>query len=186
MSGQRLALYTFGVFRARADDPVNDGFRARNDVNLNAVEISEGFIARSGYEGDPGPESWGVQTYPRFYVERGDGWSPSTLSLWENLVAPMAFSYGGIHAEALRHGRDWFLKPKWPPYVLWWVAPEHIPTWTEAVERYHFLADHGPTEKAFDFKVPFDQRGVQAAIDREALKSLTGTNKMRQRILPKT
>ena len=86
MSGQRLALYTFGVFRERADEPVNDGFRVRNDVNLSAVEISEGFIARSGYEGDPGPASWGVQTYPRFYVERGDGWSPSTLSLWENMI----------------------------------------------------------------------------------------------------
>ena len=183
MSGQRLALYTFGVFRERADEPANDGFRARNDVNLSAVEISQGFIARSGYDGDPGPASWGVQAYPRFYVERGDGWSRSTLSLWENLIAPMAFCYGGIHAEALRHGREWFLKPEWPPYSLWWAAPGHIPTWTEAVERYHILADHGPTAKAFDFKKPFDESGEVAVIDRLELKEITRANEKRQREL---
>ena len=69
-----------------------------------------------------GPQSWGEQVYPRFYVERGDGWSPSTLSLWRDLTALMAFSYSGIHAEAMRHGREWFVKPTWPGYVLWWVA----------------------------------------------------------------
>jgi hypothetical protein len=77
----RSALYTFGVFAAPAQVPANDGFHARNDINLRNVDVSDGFIARSGYDGDPGPASWGTQVHPRFCVERGDGWSPSTLSL---------------------------------------------------------------------------------------------------------
>src|SRR5688572_79781 len=119
MTARRIALYTFGVFRRPADDPANRGFHDRNDVNFEAVEASAGFIARSGYEDEPGPASWGEHVYPRFYVERGDGHSPSTLSLWTDLESPMAFSYAGIHAEALKHGRDWFVRPEWPPYVLW-------------------------------------------------------------------
>src|SRR5262245_42473400 len=80
----------------------------RNDRNFRAAESSDGFIARSGYDGEPGPESCGKQVFPRFYVERGDGWSPSTLSLWRDLELPMAFTYAGIHAEAMRYGREWF------------------------------------------------------------------------------
>ena len=92
MPDMLVALYTFGVFRAPANDPANQGFHSRNDRNLQAVEAAEGFVARSGYDGDPGPESWGVQVFPRFYVERGDGWSPATLSLWRDLESPMAFA----------------------------------------------------------------------------------------------
>jgi Domain of unknown function (DUF3291) len=178
---RRLALYTFGIFRERSDHPVNQGFHDRNDGNLRAVALSEGFIARSGYLGDPGPASWGAQVFPRFYVERGDGWSPSTLSLWENLVAPMAFSYGGLHAEALRHGREWFHKPVWPPYVLWWVAHDHTPSWTEAVAKHEYLHDHGISAAAFDFKNPFDEDARPTTIDRESLQRTIWLNEQRQR-----
>ncbi|BDA84772.1 hypothetical protein Sa4125_23140 [Aureimonas sp. SA4125] len=77
----RLALYNFGMFRRPSDDPVNRGFHDRNDPNLRAVEASDGFISRSGYPDEPGPPSWGVQVFPRFFVDNGDGWAPSTLSL---------------------------------------------------------------------------------------------------------
>ena len=119
---------------------------------------------------EPGPESWGEQVYPRFYVERGDGWSPSTLSLWRDLTALMAFSYGGIHAEAMRHGREWFVKPTWPGYALWWVARDHTPDWAEGVKRLEFLHDNGPSPFAFDFKTPFDADGNPISIDREMVK----------------
>src|SRR3546814_11808142 len=76
-------------------------------------------------------------------------------SLWDSLEAPMAFTYHGIHAEALARGRDWFLKPvapseSWPPYVLWWVAGNHRPDWQEAVARHEQLHDHGASAHAFD------------------------------------
>ncbi|GAN79068.1 hypothetical protein Aam_016_038 [Acidocella aminolytica 101 = DSM 11237] len=49
--------------------------------------------------------------YPKFYVDRGDGWSPVTLSLWRDLEAAFAFTYFGLHATALRRERVWFEKP---------------------------------------------------------------------------
>ncbi|MEL3891840.1 DUF3291 domain-containing protein [Ferrovibrio sp. MS7] len=185
MTGPRLALYTFGIFIRPSADPANDGFHARNDINLAAAECSEGFIARSGYDGDPGPASWGPHRYPRFYS--GEGHSPSTLSLWRDLNAPYAYAYSGIHAEALSRGRDWFqrplappLKPAWPPYVLWWVAPGHVPDWQEAVERHEYLHDHGASAHAFDWKTPFDAEGRPASLDRDALRRLTAINRERQ------
>jgi hypothetical protein len=183
MQRRTLALYTFGIFREPSADPVNQGFHDRNDRNFRVVEASEGFLARSGYDGDPGPESWGVQVFPRFYVERGDGFSPSTLSLWRDLASPLAFSYAGIHAEALRHGRDWFVKPAWPPYAAWWVEAGHQPRWAEAIARHEHLHDHGPSAFAFDFKTAFDTEGQPTAIDRAEVKRLIALNEERQRDL---
>ena len=161
----RLALFTFGIFREPAEHPINDGFHARNDLVLAAVEQADGFIARSGYDDEPGPLPWGVQVYPDFYGERGDGWSPETLSLWEGLESVAAFNYHGLHAEALRLGREWFVAPEWPPYVLWWVRPDHIPDWPEAVDRHRRLNIDGSTPGAFNFSRAFDPDGQAANLD---------------------
>lgn len=178
----RVALYTFGIFRRPSADPANDSFHARNDVNLAAAEQANGFIARSGYDGDPGPASWGEHAYPRFYTGT-DLHSPSTLSLWTDLESPMAFTYHGIHAEALAHGREWFLrpnppsqKPAWPPYVLWWIAEDHKPDWREAVARHEYLHDYGRSPHAFDWHSPFDGNGIQTRIDREAVRRIAARN----------
>ena len=186
----RIALYTFGIFRRPSADPVNDGFHARNDINLAAAEQAEGFIARSGYDGDPGPASWGMHAYPRFYTGT-DPHSPSTLSLWTGLESPFAFTYHGIHAEALAHGRDWFLKPNlppekpaWPPYVLWWVAADHVPDWHEAVTRHEYLHDHGSSAEAFNWHMPFNADGVPTKIDHLAVRAVTARNLARSQLCP--
>jgi hypothetical protein len=180
MQRKRLALYTFGIFRAPADDAANRGFHERNDVNFLAAELSEGFIARSGYLDEPGPESWGEQVYSRFYVERDDGYSPSTLSLWKDLVSPMAYAYAGIHAEVLRRAGEWFDKPDWPKYVLWWVDHDRTPTWAEAVAKHELLHDRKATPLAFDFTSPFDEGGRPAVVGREAVRNAMRANEIRQ------
>jgi hypothetical protein len=180
MAQRRLVLYTFGILRRPAEDPANDGFFARDGANLQAVELSDGFLARSGYDGDPGPASWGPQAFPAFYRERGCGWSPATLSLWEDLASPVAFAYAGIHAEALRHGREWFVKPEWPPYALWWVERDHMPTWEDAVRRHAVLHEEGPTAFAFDFARPFDADGAPTRIDAAEVKRKAALNRVRQ------
>ena len=172
----RIALYTFGIFRQPAEHPANAGFHVRNDAALAQAEHSAGFIARSGYDGDPGPKSWGVQVYPRFYVERGDGWSPATLSLWTEPEAVFAFAYEGIHGDAVRHGRDWFEKGDWPPYALWWVGEDHRPDGREAVERHEHLHDRGPSSHAFNFVEPFSADGRPARLDRERITALRRQN----------
>ncbi|MGL4319652.1 MAG: DUF3291 domain-containing protein [Paracoccaceae bacterium] len=166
-----LALYTFGLFQKPADDPANSGFHALNDPILVMVHAASGLIARSGYEGDDGPAPWGPQVYPRFYHERGDGWSPATLSLWTDLEAVFSFTYFGLHATALQRGREWFEKPSWPPLVLWWHQDLGFPTWSDGVQRHEHLHDHGPTAFAFNFKTPFDVNGGGIKIDRQRIKT---------------
>jgi hypothetical protein len=161
-----LAIYNFGMFRTPAESPINQGFRDREPVNFEAAARAPGFIARSGYPDEPGPQSWGEQVYPRFYIDRGDGWAPSTLSLWTDLESLMAFAYSGVHAEALKHASDWFMPKAWPPYVIWWVPAAHRPDWQEAVARFERLHDLGPTPEAFTFKSPFDAQGRPTTIKR--------------------
>ncbi|MEK9970046.1 MAG: DUF3291 domain-containing protein [Ferrovibrio sp.] len=179
----RIALYTFGIFARPYADPVNDSFHVLNEANLAAAKASDGFIARSGYDGDPGPASWGAHAYPRFYTG-SDAHSPSTLSLWRDLESPMAFAYHGIHAAALSRGRDWFSKPAtatgkpaWPPYALWWVAADHTPDWREAADRLEHLHDHGASARAFDWKTPFDAGGAPCSIDRALVKACAERNR---------
>jgi hypothetical protein len=160
------ALYTFGVFRERADHPANQGFHDRNDPILSIVSEAPGFIARAGYEDEEdGPPEWGPQVWPRWYVERGDGWSPATLSLWRDLESIAAFAYTGLHGEAVRLGREWFQLGTWPPLVIWWTEPDSAPTWAEAVSRFHALADNGPTRYAFNLRAPFSTEGRPFALD---------------------
>lgn len=168
--GMPLALYTFGVFARPADDPANDGFHDLNDLIFRTVDAAEGLIARSGYASDPGPASWGPEVYPNFYQERGDGWSPATLSLWTNLESLFSFVYFGLHGVALKRGREWFQKPNWPPYVLWWHEDLTHPTWAAAVRRHQQLHDLGPTRAAFDFKEPFDETGAPTRLDRARVR----------------
>jgi Domain of unknown function (DUF3291). len=167
-----LALYTFGMFKARADDPANDGFRELNDPIFALVDQAEGLIARSGYASDPGPNPWGAEVYPRFYREAGDGWSPATLSLWADMEAVFSFTYFGLHAEALKRGREWFETPEWPPLVLWWHTNQGFPTWSEGVRRLEHLHDYGTSPIAFNFKSPFDKNGATAKLDKARLKKL--------------
>ena len=177
---KRLAIYNFNNFRHPSDHPTNAGFHDRNDLNFAAAEVSDGFIARSGYDGDPGPASWGDQVFPRFFRGHGDEGAPSTLSLWEDLPSLFAFSYAGIHTDALRHARQWFDRQTWPPYVLWWADPDRVPTWAEGVERLEHMHDHGVSPYAFDFKTPFDEAGCPTVVDRESVKRKQGRNAVRQ------
>lgn len=172
-----LALYTFGIFAKPADDPANDGFHALNDPILKLVDDAAGMIARSGYASHAGPQSWGPEVYPRFYTERGDGWSPATLSLWTDMEALFAFTYFGLHADALMLARDWFEKPSWPPLVIWWHMGQGYPTWAEGVRRHEYLHDCGPTPTAFTFKKPFDENGTPVKLDKARIQKLGTANK---------
>lgn len=175
-----LALYTFGQFNEPADDRSNDGFHAMNDPVFEHVDKADGLIARSGYASDDGPSPWGEEVYPRFYQERGDGWSPATLSLWHDMESLFVFTYSGLHAEALKRGREWFQKPAWPPLVLWWHDEDGLPTWSDGVRRHEYLHDHGASSYAFTFRKPFDKDGNPSRLDSarvRALRERAGTDR---------
>ena len=117
-----LALYNFGVPKDDFDAPGFEGFLLREPFNFAAAERSEGFIGRSGYESDPGPASWGKPAFPRFLQETRFDAGTSSLSLWRDIESLMAFCYDGVHANALKHARNWMGPRSWPPLVLWWLG----------------------------------------------------------------
>lgn len=167
-----LALYTFGLFIKPAEHEANDGFHQRNDVILANMEGTPGFIARSGYDDDPVEDLWGEQVYPHFYVEQGDGWAPSTLSLWNSPEAVMAFTYSGLHGQAVRMGHHWFQRGDWPPLVMWWVEKDVRPNWVQGVDRFERLHRDGPTRDAFSMKHLFGPDGRPISVDTARLRAL--------------
>jgi len=179
MSGHWLALYTFAQFKKRAEDPANDEFFNNEPAVFAAIERAEGFVARSGYEDEPGPESWGEQVFPKYWTDNGDGWAPSTISLWEDLETALAAVYRGLHGEILRLGPLFVPAEEYPPYVLWWVPRHHRPDWDEAIDRLEHLGDTGPTPDAFTFKTAFDPKGKPAAVDGKKTKEIADRNRLR-------
>ncbi|MBW6423793.1 DUF3291 domain-containing protein [Rhizobium sp. XQZ8] len=182
MSGAaKLAIYNFGLFVAPYESPEVDGFRLREPANFLAAERSHGFLGRSGYPGEGGPESWGPQIFPHFIAGSGFEWAPSSLSLWADLESLMAFTYNGVHADALKHAHGWQQKRQWPALALWWT--EIRPDWAEAVGRFEYLYEHGPSFEAFNFKEPYGPDGGKTTIDRARVRELATLNAERQKDL---
>lgn len=174
-----LAVFNFGIHVAPFGDPAVEGFARREPLNFEAAARSSGFVGRSGYEGEPGPESWGERVFPRFLPEP-DLPAVSSLSLWSDLESLMAFSYSGVHAEALKHARRWNVKQAWPALVLFWVSAGERPDWQEAVLRFEHLADHGASPRGFTFKQAYGPDGESITIDRARVKALAAENAERQ------
>ena len=175
--GFHLAMYNFGLHVASYDAPEVRGFLLREPLNFAAAAMSDGFVGRSGYDGEPGPESWGAQVFPRFIEGSGHDSGPSSLSLWQDIESLMAFSYAGVHAEALRNARNWNTRNDWPPLVLWWLEAGSRPDWEQAVEKLEWLHDHGSGPQAFTFKQPFGADGQPWQIDRDRVKALVEANR---------
>jgi len=180
MRGYHLAVYNFGLHVDDYESPRVEGFRLREPLNFEAASRAEGYVGRSGYAGEPGPESWGEKVYPRFIEGSGFEEAPSSLSLWTSLEALMAFTYSGVHADALKHARNWNQRQAWPALVLWWVKEGVRPAWTDGAERLEYLTDNGPRPHAFTFKVPYCPNGDPVTIDRDRVKVLAGRNTERQ------
>ncbi|GEO86356.1 MULTISPECIES: DUF3291 domain-containing protein [Alphaproteobacteria] len=174
--GHHLAIYNFGIHVAPYGDPAVDGFIQREPLNFEAARRAIGYVGRSGYRGEPGPTSWGEQVFPRFLNGSGHDTGPSSLSLWEDVESLMAFSYSGVHAEALKNARNWNVRQEWPALVLFWVEAGQHPVWVEAVRRFERLADDGPSAAAFTFKQPYDPEGRPYAIDRARVKAISAAN----------
>lgn len=176
MRGHHLAVYNFGLHVDDYESPRVEGFRLREPLNFEAASRAEGYIGRSGYAGEPGPESWGEKVYPRFIDGSGFEDAPSSLSLWTGLEALMAFTYSGVHADALKNAPNWNRRQAWPALALWWIKEGARPVWADGVERLEYLADNGPTPRAFTFKAPYYPDGNPITVDRDRMKALAGRN----------
>lgn len=79
------------------------------------------------------------------------------LTLWRDFESFRNYVYKTDHAEFLRRRREWFEPlPDLPTTVMWWVPAGVLPTVDEAIAKLRHLAEHGPTDEAFDFRNRFD------------------------------
>lgn len=177
---KHLAMYNFGLHVAAYESPEVEGFRLREAANFEAAARADGFIGRSGYSGEPGIPCWGQQVFPRFIEGSGFQTAPSSLSLWADIESLMAFTYSGVHAEALKHARHWNVRQSWPPLVLWWVDAGVVPQWKDGVERLEYLHDHGAGPAAFSLKQPYGPDGRPQEIDRLRIKEIVARNAVGQ------
>lgn len=151
----QVALYTFGILRARDDDPQLKGFFEEIQGNYETANKCKGYITRHDLH-----ESIGT---PRFFTPDIGTSAPQTFSIWESVEDAYNFVYQGSHLHSLRQRRDWFVTPKWPGYVLWWVEDGELPPWEEGWHRLEYLHDNGPTHYGFTFKNVFNPTGEPIA-----------------------
>lgn len=170
----RVAFATFAILKQPYGHPEVQEFDDRTPDVFSEAEGSPGFIARakevsgselSNFERDWG--EWGSFCVPRFYQlgrDTNTDQRASTISLWKDLPSVFQFVYAGLHLEAFKKRSQWFMKPEWPTYAIWWVDDDHIPKWAEASQKLEELHDNGPTPSVFDFKACFDEQGNQVKI----------------------
>jgi hypothetical protein len=165
----RVAFTTFAVLKQPYGHPAVQEFDDRTPDVFKEAEGSPGFIDRakevsgselSNFERDWG--AWGRFCVPRFYQlgrETDTDQRASTISLWKDLPSVFSFVYKGLHLEAFKKRSQWFVKPEWPSYAIWWVDDQHTPEWQEACQKLEQLHDEGASASVFDFKNPFDENG---------------------------
>jgi len=166
---QRLALMTIGVLHGPYGDPRVQEFYDRIDAVFERAEGSPGFLGRVPKVGLDDRAPWTAPA--RFDGAAYEGLLPATLSLWEDVETATAFSYRGVHADALRVRHDWFRKIDGPSHVAWWQPGDALPHWAEANERYERVwTQEGPD--AFLLQRPFDSGGAPYVVDRERVRAL--------------
>ncbi len=170
----RIAFTTFAILKQPYGNPEVQEFDDRTPDVFTEAENSPGFIARakevsgselSNFERDWG--QWGRFAVPRFYTfgcDTATDQRASTISLWKDLASVFNFVYAGLHLEAFKRRTQWFLKPEWPTYAIWWVNDDHVPQWQEACQKLEQLHDEGPSPGVFDFKNAFDETGNPVSI----------------------
>ena len=144
MSNFQLAQLNVGVPLGEPESPVMAEFMANLD-RINALaESSPGFVWRLQTDD-------GNATALRPF---GDN-TLVNMSVWEDVSSLSAFVFRSAHVEIMRRRKEWFERIPQAYLVLWWVARDHRPTVTEAIERLERLRAFGPTPAAFTFRQAF-------------------------------
>ena len=161
----RIAFYTFGILREAFGHEQVQPFWDKTPAVFEAAENTEGFVDRVRV-GGASPHFYDEQRFPATPPGTPGTRAPATLSLWTDLESIYAFVYRGLHGDAFRKRKEWFVRAEWPTYVAWWVDDDHMPTLEEAVERHRYIHENGATPYAFDFRASFDEAGSPTRLSR--------------------
>lgn len=140
-----LAQINIAHLVAPVDDPkVADFINALDEINRLA-EHSKGFIWRLVGDGGNATDIR-ISDDPQLLVN---------MSVWQDIDSLYQYVYKSDHHQFFRRRREWFTRWEKPSPVLWWIPAGHQPTLEEAMDRIDYLAEHGATVFAFDFKTRF-------------------------------
>lgn len=76
----------------------------------------------------------------------------ATLSAWATPGDLHDFTTRGVHGRFRDRRAEWFVPLSGATYVVWPVAPGHLPTMAEALDRLAAIRADGPSSTAYDFK----------------------------------
>ncbi len=85
----------------------------------------------------------------------GDPQVIANMSVWESLDALFDYVYRSGHIRVLSRRKEWFERSDTPSMVLWWIPVGAPPTLEDGLARLARLTDHGPSARAFTFKIRF-------------------------------
>jgi heme-degrading monooxygenase HmoA len=138
-AGHHLAQVNFATAIADLDDPVMAGFVDALAAVNGIAERSPGFVWRLK---DRDEEAAALAIL-------GDPRETFTLSVWQSAADLEFFAWNTVHRRFMKNRHRWFLPPKAPFLVMWWVPAGTIPTFPDALARLERLRDEGPSESGF-------------------------------------
>ena len=144
-----VAQYNIAWLLAPLDDPLLADFHANLDRINELGDASPGFVWRHK-SADGNSTSVRVRDDPRILIN---------FTVWESCEELFAYAFHSTHVEVYRRRKEWFEHLEAPWAVLWWVPAGHEPTVEVGEERLRYLAEHGPSERAFTFKQRFPAPG---------------------------
>lgn len=124
------------------EDPGMADFVNNLDRINGLAERMPGFVWRLQDEsGDATDIAWNDN--PRIIVN---------MSVWQDAESLENFAFNTVHRQIYRRRAEWFSVMKSHHFVMWWVAPGHLPDLTEAKAKLAHLDAHGPTPEAFGWE----------------------------------
>ncbi|WP_329792510.1 DUF3291 domain-containing protein [Lentzea sp. DG1S-22] len=150
MGGFQLAQANISTGRWPFDHWRMRGFASRIDVIDGLAREAPGFVWR------PSPEAvmsdlvrLGLDPMREAY----------NLSVWESVESLWAFTFGGVHLDAVKRSARWF-EPDSAFDVMWWVPAGHRPTTEEGLAKLALVKEAGPTPEGFTFRKRFPPPGL--------------------------
>jgi len=137
--GHHLAQVNFATAIADLDDPVMDGFVSALAAVNGIAEKSPGFVWRLKDKDDEAAAM----------AILGDPRETFTLSVWQSAADLEFFAWNTVHRRFMKNRHKWFLPPRAPFLVMWWIPAGTIPTFPDALARLARLREQGPSEAGF-------------------------------------
>ena len=135
-----LAELNIGRVLGGPDDPRMADFFG-NLARVNALaERTPGFVWR--LKDETGDSAMALR-WP------GDPTMNVNLSVWESAEALARFVFQTVHRNIYARKHEFFEPPGEAMFVMWWIAPGHIPTLQEAKARLERYGAEGPDDDAF-------------------------------------